>query len=51
MWNASENGPCHMQILNHVGVLNLPIWWEAGKVAQDKSPIPFSEPFLPHWHS
>ena len=32
-----------MQILNHVGVLNLPDWWNAGKVAQDNSPIPFSE--------
>ena len=32
-----------MQVLNHVGVLNLPDWWNAGKVAQDNSPIPFSE--------
>ncbi|CAL5229387.1 g12702 [Coccomyxa viridis] len=28
-------------VLNHVGVLNLPDWWNAGKVAQDNSPIPF----------
>lgn len=36
-----------MQILSHVGALNLPDWWNAGKVAQDNSPIPFSESLLP----
>ena len=36
-----------MQILNHLGALNLPDWWNAGKVAQDNSPIPFSESSLP----
>ena len=34
-----------MQVLNHLGALNLPDWWNAGKVAQDNSPIPFSESF------
>ena len=32
-----------LQVLNHLGALNLPDWWNAGKVAQDNSPIPFSE--------
>ena len=32
-----------LQVLNKLGALNLPDWWNAGKVAQDNSPIPFSE--------
>jgi hypothetical protein len=32
-----------IQVLNHLGALNLPDWWNAGKVAQDNSPIPFSK--------
>lgn len=32
-----------LQVLNHLGALNLPDWWNAGKAAQDNSPIPFSE--------
>ncbi len=36
-----------LQILNHVGALNLPDWWNAGKVAQQNSPIPFSESPVP----
>ena len=38
----------HAQILKKFGAVNIPVWYEAGKYAQDSSPIPFSEdPFLP----
>lgn len=37
-----------MQILKKFGAANLPVWYEAGKYAQDSSPIPFSEPLNPH---
>ena len=30
-----------MQILNKAGLLNVPSWYSAGKVAQDSSNIPF----------
>lgn len=31
------------QVLKKFGAVNLPVWYEAGKYAQESSPIPFSE--------
>lgn len=31
------------QVLTHAGVANIPVWYEAGKVAQEGSDIPFSK--------
>ena len=33
----------HAQVLRKFGAVNIPVWYEAGKYAQDSSPIPFSE--------
>ena len=32
-----------LQLLKKFGVLSLPAWYEAGKYAQESSPIPFSK--------
>jgi hypothetical protein len=36
-----------VQILTKAGVLNVPEWYEAGKVSNETSGIPFSEPPAP----
>lgn len=38
-WSAIASA----QVLKKFGAVNLPVWYEAGKYAQDSSPIPFSE--------
>jgi hypothetical protein len=32
------------QVLKKFGAMNIPVWFEAGKYAQESSPIPFSAP-------
>ena len=39
-----------MQLLNKAGLLNVPSWYSAGKVAQESSNIPFGAP-PPHLHA
>ena len=36
-----------VQIFNAIGILNLPDWYNAGRVAQLNSFAPFSESFAP----